>query len=424
MSFVVRVIARDKLLHQTVQSLLPSYDLTGRGDPDLLVAELSGKPECPGVLGIRNARKTNPNVRVIVISRKDSAAVTQQIVRMRVDDYFILPSQGEPFSAAVAACADCGKTAGYDSDEQPGLIGQSANIVALRKYVSRVALSDSNVLILGETGVGKELVAELIHKSGPRRNKPFVAVNAAAVPEPLFESELFGYEKGAFTGAYTRSLGKLRQAHGGTIFFDEIGDIGPGAQAKLLRAIETREVYPLGTTRGTNIDVRLVAATNRDIDSIVRSGEFRQDLFYRLDVVRIDIPPLRTNREDIPLLLTHFVSNFNHRFGRKILGFEQNAADLLAAYDWPGNIRQLRNVVEGCFVNATSDEIGILDFPSHFRTELESKITPESRGSLMRVLQASDWNISRAAWQLHCSRMTVYRKMARYCISRNESEIG
>jgi DNA-binding NtrC family response regulator len=310
-----------------------------------------------GSAWIRNARKTNPNVRVIVISRKDSAAVTQQIVRMRVDDYFILPSQGDAFSAAVAACADCGKTAGYDGHEQPGLIGQSANIVALRKYVSRVALSDSNVLILGETGAGKELVAELIHKSGPRRNKPCVAVNAAAVPEPLFESELFGYEKGAFTGAYTRSLGKLRQAHGGTIFFDEIGDIGPGAQAKLLRAIETREVYPLGTTRGTNIDVRLLAATNRDIDSIVKSGEFRQDLFYRLDVVRIDIPPLRNNREDIPLLLTHFVSSFNRRFGRKILGFEQNAADLLAAYDWPGNIRQLRNVVEGCFVKPATRTI-------------------------------------------------------------------
>ena len=309
-------------------------------------------------------------------------------------------------------------------ERENGLLGNSPNMVALRKYVARVALTDSSVLIVGETGTGKELVAELIHKGGVRRDKPFVAVNAAAVPDSLFESELFGYEKGAFTGAYTKSQGKLRQAHGGTIFFDEIGDIGSGAQAKLLRALESREVYPLGASRGTSIDVRLIAATNRDIDALVGSQQFRQDLFYRLDVVRIEMPPLRSNREDIPQLLKHFVETFNRRFRRQVKGFQSDAAELLAWYDWPGNIRQLRNLVEACFVNASSDRLAICDFPAHFRAELESKLDPGSRGALIRALQASNWNISHAAWRLHCSRMTVYRKMARYRISRNEASLA
>jgi DNA-binding NtrC family response regulator len=309
-------------------------------------------------------------------------------------------------------------------DHEPVLIGDSADMVALRRYVARVAMTDSNVLILGETGTGKELVAELIHKSGARSNKPLVAVNAAAIPDSLFESELFGYEKGAFTGAYNKSQGKLRQAHCGTIFFDEIGDIAAGAQAKLLRAVETHEVYPLGATRGSRIDVRLIAATNRDIDAMVGSQQFRQDLFYRLDVVRIEMPTLRNNRDDIPKLLKHFVETFNIRFCRKVKGFHEAAAELLSLYEWPGNIRQLRNLVEACFVNTTSDYLGICDFPSHFRTELENKLEFGSRKGLIRALQACNWNISHAAWRLRCSRMTVYRRMARYHISRSEPAVS
>jgi DNA-binding NtrC family response regulator len=418
---LIRIIAKDKALHKIVRSLLPDYAVSGEGHPDLLVTELSADRDCLGAEAIRQLRESNRKTPVVVISGGNSAAVTQQAVRLRVDDFFTLPAQAEAFKASVAALVAGKEAPTTTSAKQSGLIGNSFNMVALRKYVARVALTDSSVLILGETGTGKELVAELIHKSGARRDKPFIAMNAAAVPDSLFESELFGYEKGAFTGAYARSQGKLRQAHGGTIFFDEIGDIGSGAQAKLLRAIETREIHPLGACRGTSIDVRLIAATNRDIDELVRSQSFRQDLFYRLDVVRIEMPPLRSNREDIPQLLMHFVEVFNQRFRRKVKRFQSDAADLLAWYEWPGNIRQLRNVVEACFVNASSDQIEISDFPAHFRVELESKLNAGSRGGLIRALQASNWNISRAAWQLHCSRMTVYRKMARYRISRNEA---
>jgi DNA-binding NtrC family response regulator len=421
---VIRIIASDKALHQVVRSLLAEYTVSKDANADLLVAELSAERDCRGAEEIRRLREANQKSRVIVISGGASAEVTQQAVRLRVDDFFTLPAQADAFKAAVAALV-AGEEVPIRSLEQlSGLIGTSSSMVALRSYVARVALTDSNVLILGETGTGKELVAALIHNSGARRDKPFLAVNSAAVPDSLFESELFGYEKGAFTGAYAKSQGKLRQAHSGTIFFDEIGDIGPGAQAKLLRAIESREVFPLGACRGTSIDVRLIAATNRDIDAMVSSQQFRQDLFYRLDVVRIEMPPLRNNRDDIPKLLMHFVETFNKRFRRQVKGFQSDAAELLVLYDWPGNIRQLRNLVEACFVNANSHRLTISDFPSHFRAELESKLDPGSRGGLIRALQASNWNISHAAWRLHCSRMTVYRKMARYQISRNETSLA
>jgi DNA-binding NtrC family response regulator len=418
---VIRIIAQDATLHQLVRVLLPDYTI-GSLQPDLLIAELSGARDCRGAEAVRRLRETQPHLPVVVISGGNAAAVTQQAVRLRVDDFFTLPAESAEFRESVDALLTGMEAPAKYPEQQNGLLGDSPNMAMLRKYVARVALTDSNVLIMGETGTGKELVAELIHKGGARRNKPFVAVNAAAVPDALLESELFGYEKGAFTGAYSRHQGKLRQAHGGTIFFDEIGDIGLGAQAKLLRTIESREVHPLGSRHGVSVDVRLIAATNRDLEAMVRSREFRQDLFYRLDVVRIEMPPLRDNREDIPQLLAHFVETFNRRFQRKVRGFQPDAAELLAEYDWPGNIRQLRNLVESCFVNTTADLIGIKDFPAHFRMELESKLDPQSLSCLLHALRASNWNITRAAWQLQCSRMTVYRKMALFRVSRHGSK--
>lgn len=419
---VIKIIAKDAALHQTARALLPEGVISSEAEPDVLVVELSGEHACPGARGIRKFRKAYPSLPVVVISGGNSAAVTQQAVRLHVDDFFTLPAQHAEFTDTVMTLAAGQETPAKSLEQQGGLLGNSPKMVALRKYVSRVALTDSSVLIMGETGTGKELVANAIHKGGARRDKPFLTVNAAAVPDALLESELFGYEKGAFTGAYARHLGKLRQAHGGTIFFDEIGDIGFGAQAKLLRAIESGEVQPLGASRGTSVDVRLIAATNRDLEAMVRAREFREDLFYRLDVVRIDMPPLRDDREDVPQLLAHFVETFNRRFGREVRGFRPDAAELLAAYDWPGNIRQLRNLVESCFVNVTSELIGIEDFPAHFRQGLESKLDSLSLPSLLRALEAANWNISRAAWQLQCSRMTVYRRMAQFRVSRSDGK--
>ena len=233
----------------------------------------------------------------------------------------------------------------------PALIGASPAIRDLRDYVAQVSEADCNVLILGETGTGKEIVAESIHANSPRREKPFVCLNSAAIPDSLVESELFGHERGAFTGATAAQTGKLAYANQGTVFFDEIGDVGFTIQAKLLRAIESRQVYRLGGTRAIDLDVRIVAATNQDLLAAIGEKRFRRDLYYRLNVVRMDLPALRERREDIPLLVTHFFEQFNRRWSRNLTGICKNSMQSLLDYDWPGNVRELRNVIEALFAS-------------------------------------------------------------------------
>jgi DNA-binding NtrC family response regulator len=299
------------------------------------------------------------------------------------------------------------------------LVGDSRSMSDLRNYIHQVARCDSNVLITGETGTGKELVAQLIHEQSGRRHKPFVCLNSAAVPEPLVESELFGYERGAFTGAQTSHEGKLAAANGGTTFFDEIGDTTPGVQAKLLRAIESRQVYRLGSTRSRNIDIRVIAATNQDLEQAAREQRFRSDLYYRLNVVRIETPPLRERSEDIPSLVAHYIKRFNAEFGKSVDGLCPAALDHLLAYHWPGNVRELRNVVEAAFVNLPPGADGLIDLPCQVTRLLGRMMSPRAteRINLLRTLTATKWNKTEAAKSLHWSRMTLYRKMNQYHIS-------
>jgi DNA-binding NtrC family response regulator len=413
----IKIVTTDSSLKLLVTTLV---DCSGPHEnaPDLLIVELTGASDCKGTAAVRELRSARSGLPVVAVSRVDGANVTQQAVRLGVDDYFRLPEESSDFQNAVTALLSGGEAPAKTSTQQNVLLGDSEHMSRLRKYVSRVALTDSSVLITGETGTGKELVAEMVHKSGARRNKPFVCVNSAALPDTLLESELFGFEKGAFTGAHAKYQGKLRMAHGGTIFFDEIGDLSLSAQAKLLRVLESREVHPLGGWRGMSIDVRVIAATNREMDSITQTGEFRQDLFYRLNVVRIELAPLRNRKEDIPKLLEHFVDTYNRQLNRSIQGFSPEAVELLQTYDWPGNIRELRNVVEASFVNVMSDRIDTLDLPDRLRRALEGTSVPDCRQRLLGILLATNWNISKVADEMRCSRMTVYRKMAHYRISR------
>jgi DNA-binding NtrC family response regulator len=208
-------------------------------------------------------------------------------------------------------------------------------------------------------------------------------------------------------------------AHGGTIFFDEIGELSLAAQAKVLRAIESREVFPLGGWRGVTVDIRLIAATNRDLEAGIQSGQFRRDLFYRLNVVRIELPPLRERREDIPQLLQHFLGFYNRQLNRRVESFDPYAVELLKTYRWPGNIRELKNVVEASFVHAESERIEVVDLPDRLQRAFKDQMPPDSREKLVHALFDLEWNISRVADELRCSRMTVYRKMAQYSISRS-----
>jgi DNA-binding NtrC family response regulator len=419
MATLVKVVIADAALKQMVRNLLEYRSPQGTECPQLMIVGLTGQSGCIGEAAVRQLRSVQPGVPVIAISGADGAAITKQAVRLGVSDYFRLPEELAEFQAAALALLSGSEPPLKNSRQQNVLLGDAPQIVSLRKYVARVALTDSTVLITGETGTGKELVAELIHKSGVRRDRPFVCVNSAALPDTLLESELFGFEKGAFTGAYARYQGKLRMAHGGTVFLDEIGDLSLAAQAKILRALETREVHPLGGWRAVSVDFRMIAATNRDVEAITQSGSFRQDLFYRLNVVRIELPPLRERKQDIPRLLQHFIESFNRQFNRRVEVFHADAVNLLQSYDWPGNIRELRNVVEASFVNAASNQIEVLDLPDRLRRVLESQLSKGSREELVQALLAANWNISRAADELQCSRMTVYRKMAQYRVSKS-----
>lgn len=296
------------------------------------------------------------------------------------------------------------------------LVGRSAAMRELRTYLARIAPTMSNVLVLGETGTGKEVVAELIHANSRRASGPFVCLNTAAIPEALLENELFGHERGAYTGATVSQPGKLAAAHGGTVFLDEIGEVSPAIQAKLLRAIEAKAIYRLGGTQRVDVDFRIIAATNTDLAQAVRSGTFRKDLYYRLNVVRVDLPPLRERKEDVPLLIDHYLRQFNRDLGRTVGGLSDRAISMLRDYQWPGNIRELKNVVEALLVNLAPETTGEVDVPPQVMRQLAFALSaPASeRERLLDALVSTSWNKSRAAEKMHCSRMTLYRKLQYY----------
>ena len=306
----------------------------------------------------------------------------------------------------------------------PVLIGSSHSISELRRYVRQVATTDCNVLILGETGTGKEVVAESLHANSPRRDKPFVCINSVAIPESLVESELFGHERGAFTGATFSQVGKLVFANRGTVFLDEVGDVAPSIQAKLLRTIESRRVYQLGSNRAIDLDIRVVAGTNQDLEKAMGENRFRRDLYYRLNVVRIDLLPLRERPEDIPLLIRHFFDHFNSRWKRRLSGLSPRALDVLLSYSWPGNVRELRNVVEALFASLSPEVCGVVDMPPQVMRHLTfaADATETERDKMLKVLIATNWNRSKASEQLHWSRMTLYRKMQKHQLSSNRAK--
>ena len=302
------------------------------------------------------------------------------------------------------------------------LVSRSPAMRRIFELLPQVAPVDATVLIHGETGTGKELLARAIHDLGPRRSKPFVAVNCGALPDTLLESELFGYEKGAFTGAVRDKPGRFALAEGGTVFLDEIGDISAAMQVRLLRVLQERTFEPLGSTRTRQADVRVVAATHRDLTAMIRKGTFREDLYYRLNVVNLDLPPLRKRKEDIPLLAEHFIARFNRRQGRTVAGLAPDALALLMAHDYPGNVRELENIVERAFVLCRAGSIG----PQHLPPELTGGATalPLSSGAtiaeqtrqteaqaIREALERCGFNREQAARALGLHKSTLFRKI-------------
>ncbi|HEY5712780.1 MAG TPA: sigma 54-interacting transcriptional regulator [Allosphingosinicella sp.] len=301
-----------------------------------------------------------------------------------------------------------------------GLFGESSAISELRRYLGKVAQSDANVLVTGETGTGKERVARAVHRLGRRARRPFVAVNCAAIPETLIESELFGHERGAFTGALSAFPGRFALADGGTLFLDEIGEMSAAGQAKLLRVLEEQVVVPVGSVREKPVDVRLVAASNQRLEQLVESRRFRADLFYRLNVARIELPPLRARPEDIGPIVGHFIDEQNRRCARRVGRPDARLLERMRRYAWPGNVRELRNMVEALFIDPPDGRrVSIDDLPPSFRRLFaeDRAAGARERERLVEVLKETNWNKMEAARQMNWSRMTIYRKMAKYSLA-------
>ena len=383
----------------------------------LVFASTTAEESRKDLNAVRECRRAFARMPIVLVACESSEDLAVAALRSGVDDFLRYTQVAEELAPAIA------RFVAFDTvpAEMPGdsMVGVSRSLLQLKSYLARIAATDSNVLITGETGTGKELAAEMVHRASLRRARPLVPVNCAAIPETLVESELFGHERGAFTGAHASREGKFQLADGGTVFLDEIGDMDLGSQAKLLRAIETKEVHSLGSTSGMRINVRIVAATNQDPEQLVREKRFRNDLYFRLNVARVHLAPLRDHKEDIRVLVRHTITELNRRFGYQVEDCSPEAWTLLHRYDWPGNVRELKNLLEATFIGLSSSTISPGDFPEAFHRRLEVLDGAEGgeRERLVATLSATNWNKSKAAEALHWSRMTLYRKIAKYHLS-------
>ncbi|MFQ5598250.1 MAG: sigma 54-interacting transcriptional regulator [Nitrospiria bacterium] len=308
------------------------------------------------------------------------------------------------------------------------MVGKSQKMQTIYDLIPKIAKTNATVLIEGESGTGKELVAHSIHQYSIREDKPFIRVNCAALAESLLESELFGHVRGAFTGAVSHKLGRFELADGGTLFLDEIGEISISTQAKLLRVIQEGEIEKVGDSRRIKVDIRLISATNKDLKKAVETGEFRQDLYYRLRVVPISLPPLRERKDDIPLLVEHFIGRANKEMGRKVSRVSKEAMDILIDYDFPGNIRELENIIEHAMVFCTGDSLETEHLQKDIKpsrnaligtvAEKNDPIQAMEKELILNVLHQTDWNYKKTADKLKMSRTTLWRKLKAYSISK------
>ena len=394
----------------------------GRHMPDLVIVDTGTDSDARVLEDVDRIKRRYPGIPVFLVAQHSSEALAIGALKAGVDDYFKAPFNIDDLLAGLdhrLPARTCRSKSGQiQAKIEAKMVGHSRVMTELKKHLERVSKVDSTVLITGETGTGKELAAGLIHENGNRAKQSMINVNCAAIPDSLVESELFGYERGAFTGAVATTPGRFKQAHGGTLFLDEIGDMTPFAQAKILRVIESKEVYPIGGISSIPLDFRLIVASNRDPEALMAKGAFRDDLFYRLNVARLHLPPLREHREDIPALIDHGIKKLNSRFDRHVRGLKADVVKLLLRYEWPGNVRELMNILEGAFINMPDKRIETADLPIFFKKKLsESQHLPsDERQRIISALLETNWNKSNAAAKLKWSRMTLYRKMSKYRI--------
>ncbi len=395
---------------------------------DLLVSDINLNARQSGLDVLKAFKSTNPEGQVLLISGFGTLDTAIAAVRAGAFDYiskpFNIAQVKETVDRALAQAATRANLHAVRREAgPPELIGRTAGMLEVYKQIARAADSAVPVLVTGESGTGKELVARAIHANSPRGSRPFVAINCGAIPDTLLESELFGHTRGSFTGAVNDTKGLFEQAHGGTIFLDEVGEMPPALQVKLLRTLEDGEVRPVGAARSARIDARVIAATNADLEQAITDQKFRQDLYYRLGVIVIRMPPLRDRPADIPLLVERFLQNANDRAGRRV-ELAEDALAALAAHDWPGNVRELENTVERLVLFSRGSRLELADLPAalrHGRATLETRLFTDlpsldelERRYLVHVLDAVGGNRTRAAEVMGIDRRTFYRMAERF----------
>lgn len=400
---------------------------------DLVITDLR-MPDGDGLEVLRLAKAHCPEVAVFLLTAYAGWESAKEAMRLGAYDYFEKGKEPDEFLHRIEKALE-EKGLRHENENLrrqvqeryslPGLIAHSAEMQRVLDLVRRVAPTDATVLIQGESGTGKEVVAKAIHHASRRAGRAFVAVNCGALPEPLLESEIFGHVKGAFTGATAHKKGLFEEAHGGTFFLDEIGEMPSSLQVKFLRALQEGEVRPVGSTQSTIVDVRVLAATNRDLGQLMQQGKFREDLFYRLNVIPVILPPLRERREDIPALAEHFLLRYGQKQGRP-LRLSAEAIDKLLRYPWPGNVRELENAMERTAILAHHDTIAADDLPPHIAMgtpwgsapSLPQPLTLAEMEKLhiLQTLERFGWNHSRAAEVLGIGRTSLWRKLKEYQI--------
>ncbi|MFZ5595718.1 MAG: sigma-54-dependent transcriptional regulator [Bacillota bacterium] len=401
-------------------------------DPDAVLLDIR-MPDMDGIQVLEALNKKGKNVPVILMTAYGTTDTTIEAMKLGAFDYLMKPLKVKEMLGTVAKAVeikellDRSANSWRDGEEVDSyeMIGFSSTMQSVYKTIGRVANTNATVMVRGESGTGKELVARAIHKNSVRKDRPFVKINCASIPENLLESELFGHEKGSFTGAVSSKPGKFELASKGTLFLDEIGEMSQSTQAKLLRVLQEKEFERVGGTETIRVDVRIISATNRDLEALIAEGKFREDLYYRLNVVEIMLPPLRERKVDIPDLISHIIKYCNREYKKAITGFSSEAMDLLKNYDWPGNIRELKNICERAALMSNGPVLTVEDLPISLRKKsgragwladipggsLKEIVAEVERGVILKSLEENNWNRSAVAQSLKMNRSTLYAKM-------------
>lgn len=403
---------------------------------DIVITDIK-MPGMSGMELLKKIRSIDVSIKVIMITAFATVETAVEALKIGASDYITKPFDLEDVLFSVKKIIESAEENDLINDEprkddvflENYIMSKSQSMKKVMNLIKQVADTDATVMLYGETGTGKELAASALHNLSSRKDKPFIKVNCAAIPEQLLESELFGYEKGAFTGAVLRKPGKFELANEGTIFLDEIGDISPAMQAKLLRVIQEREIEHLGGTKTVKIDVRVITATNKNIEEMVKKGQFRNDLYYRLNVVPINLPPLRERKEDIEILVSKFLEKSSQISRKEKKQISKEALNKLIEYNWPGNVRELENIIERCVVVTPKDTIDLEDLPNNIInnennennglgsfSKLDDAVDSAEREMIVKTLKECGGNRTKASEVLGISRRSLHRKIAKYNI--------